>query len=63
MLSINRCNLKTVYDEYIDLKTRLYDVEMELQFPLKLLGNQVRYVLSTERRELKHKINKLKESL
>lgn len=63
MLIIRKKNVKTVYEELIELEDRYYDVNLELQFPLHMLGNKLRYTLATERRELKHKINKLKESL
>lgn len=63
MLTIRKHNVITVYDELVVLEERFYDVNLELQFPLHMLGNKLRYTLATERRELKHKINKLKESL
>lgn len=63
MLTIRKHNVITTYDELITLEDRLYDVSHELQFPIHMLGNKLRYTLATERRELKIKINKLKESL
>lgn len=63
MLTVRFCNIITLYDQLIDLETKLSDIELELQFPINMLGNKLRYRFATERRELKNKINKLKESL
>ncbi len=63
MLIIRTGKVRTVYEEILDLEDRLEDVEFELQLPLHMLGNKLRYHFATERRNIKHKINKLKESL
>lgn len=63
MITINKNNIYSAYFDLLDSEETLVDVCSELEFPLYLLGNKTRYALATERRNLKHKINKLKESL
>lgn len=63
MIPIKRSNAKTTYEDIMDLDQELDNIVLELSFPIGFLGNSTRYSLATERRVLKNKINKLKESL